>query len=625
MKNLTSSRALAAILPALTTRERMELLAWISTLETIQPPYQSAYREIASRFGVSTATVRRKHDLLRRLGPAALAPARADREPALAPELIEFWKSLCQLNQRKSKPAYRLLLKKFFAGEPIPGIPNDQPRNQLPRGWSYRNFMRFSPNRFELTAARIGRSAAAAYRPLVFTTRRHLQVGQFFVFDDLWHDHFCNILDTRQCGRPLEFHALDLASGCKFAWGMQLRAERPDGTETGLTESAMRFLLAYVLAEFGYNPITGTTLIVEHGTAAIREDVERLLHSLSNGKITVHRGGIQRTPAFPGQFSPAGRGNPRAKAHLESLTNLIHNEMGFIPGQTGPTRDARPEGLHGLLQYNQKLLSAAAALPEDLARELKFPVLEFRRFQELAGQIYDAINSRTDHQLEGWEDRHTIDPSTGLLRRLSPREVFDAGRPHLTPLPPHATAMILGPDLGVERTVGANHIIEFQDRSVAHARLRFLATELQPGSQVITVLNPFHPSALFTFDQHGRFIAALPRLDPVDRADIEAIHRACGRAAAIEAELLAPVAARGAALTRARAHMHAHNAAVLARAGRPAPPPPDPALAAAAADDILDTQPERTAAAAADELPPAAEPPENFLETILDQPTNQHS
>jgi DNA-binding CsgD family transcriptional regulator len=589
------SAALMALLPLMTQREREELDMWRAALAEVRRPYMASYQEIAERLGVSIRTVIRKHDALVREGVVGLVRLRARRASVIPRETIEFWQSLVLQNQRKCKPAYRALLRAYYSGQPIPGVP-DGPRDQPPIGWSYRNFMRHAPTQFEATAARIGRRAAAKYRPLVLTTREKLWVGSHYLFDDLWHDHFCQVLDTRKVGRPLEFHALDLYSACKFAWGMQLRQEREDGSQAGLSESAMRFLLAYVLGEYGYSP-RGTVLVVEHGTAAVRPELERLLGDLSGGKITVQRGGIERRAAFAGQFEGRGVGNPRAKAALESLGNLIHNEMAMLPGQTGPDRERRPEGAHGLLRYNDQLLAASAALPEELRRELQYPVIEFTRFQEIAAQIYDQINSRTDHNLEGWARNYVTDERTGLLRRMSPREVWERGREELVRLTPAAVALILGQDLAVEREVGVNHLIEFQDRTAAAGRMAYLAEGLRPGTRVRSVFNPFAPDQLFCFDSAWRFLAALPRWERVDKSDAEALHRACGRAAAVEARLLAPLAARGAAITRARMEMHRHNAEVLRRAvaaregvGIGQISAEDAAEAKAAAEDFLETQ-----------------------------------
>jgi hypothetical protein len=560
---------------ALPADERSAVQRWGRELAMVKPPVGAALVRVARVFGASYATARRKYDAWRRQGEAGLVnQVRAPRQ-ALAPELVEHFKSMCERSQRKCRPAYRRLVTAFLAGEELPGVPMEALRDRLPEGWSYRNFMRFKPTAYELAATRVGRSAAANFRPLVFTTRRNLWVGSHYLFDDIWHDHFCNCLDSRKTGRPLEFHALDLFSACKFAWGMRLRLEQADGRMGGLTEENMRFLLAYVLGAYGYNPERGTVLVVEHGTAAIREDLEELLGRISGGKITVSRSGIEGDPAIVGQYAGRGKGNFRFKAALESLGNLIHNELDHLPAQTGMDTGRRPEGTHGLLKYNDALLAAVAALPAERAAMLRWPVLEFRQFQGIAGQIYERINRRTEHRLEGWEgmavpaegSRFNEQGASGLvMRRLSPREVFDCGRRGLVPLPEESLALILRHDLGIERRVGQNHMIEVHAKEFGTDPARFLALGLAPGEKFLTVLNPFRPDRLFLFDAQGCFKGCASRWNMPCKSDIEAVNRQCGQAAKAEAMLLEPVRRRGLALTRERAELHAHNAQVLAGA-----------------------------------------------------------
>jgi hypothetical protein len=86
-----------------------------------------------------------------------------------------------------------------------------------------------------------------------------------------------------------------------------------------------------------------------------------LLAIASGGAIKVERGGMQGAAAHAGQYAGRSKGNFRIKAALESLGNLIHNEMAFLPGQTGKDRQHAPEQLHGLLKHNDALLLGALA------------------------------------------------------------------------------------------------------------------------------------------------------------------------------------------------------------------------------------------------------------------------
>ncbi|MBI4024820.1 MAG: hypothetical protein HY360_07540 [Verrucomicrobia bacterium] len=546
-------------------REMFEMMKALRAKKNLQRACRDLAAQTGGRRGWSFARIRTRFYAWKKsnydwrmLINRARAPEKARSLPA---EFIEFWKSLCENNQRVSAAPWRELCRMWERREPIPGYEGHPNWPRLPRGWSQGNLYRHLPRKFELMVSRVGRSAAAAERPLVYTTRRNLWVGSHYLFDDIWHDHFVNCFDTRRAGRPLEFHALDLYSACKFAWGMRVRAETADGKMEHLKESEMRFLLAYVLGSFGYSP-RGTILVVEHGTAAIREDLEQLLQTASGGLITVARSGMDGAAAHAGQYAGRAKGNFRFKAAIESIGNLIHNEMGALPGQTGRNRDTRPEELHGLLKHNDALLCALAQLPRERAALLQLPLLEFRQFLRIADEIYARINARTPHSLEGWDDHFITCPRTMTIRRKSPSEVWEPGKCDLIPLRPEAIALLLGPDLAIERKTRKG-MFEFHESELSADPLRFEAHQLIEGEKYRTVLNPFQPDALWVFDARGRFVAQCPRLHAVCKSDVEAIHRACGHAAKIEAELLAPVRARHIHEARTKLDRHHNNASVL--------------------------------------------------------------
>jgi hypothetical protein len=570
MRSLTPNDA--ACLAALPADVRQEVRLWITRLESLTPPVTAALKELAKSCGVSFATARRKYDAWSKQGWEGLVNRSKAREgeAGLPDGLILHWQRLCVENQRKCKPAYRKLVRDFFAGATIPGVAEGTPRNELPPGWSYENLMRHKPTAYQLKAIRIGKATASDLGPMVYTTRAGLAVGEMYLFDDIVHDHFVNVLDTAKTGRPVEFHALDLKSACKVHWGIAARTESDiTGRMESLREEHMRFLLASLLSSHGYRPVGGTTLIVEHGTAAIREDLERILHDLTGGLIRVARSGIQGDPAFVGQYAGRGKGNFRFKGALESLGNLIHNEMADVlqlPGQTGRNTDERPEGTHGLLRHNDALLNALTAIAEtrpDVAQMLRYPLVSLTQFREIAEQIYARINCRTDHRLEGW-DAMCVPADGGLsIRRMSPAEVWTSGRRTLTPLPPEGIAQILYRDSASEVRITPRHEIEMMEKGVSADALRFRAEEFAPGEKYQAVLNPFAPSHLFLFDARGRYVGSVPRILRPSRNDQEAVARQLGRASHDLAERLRPVAVLGARITAQRVEETQANAAAL--------------------------------------------------------------
>ena len=338
-------------------------------------------------------------------GPKYWRPA-GGQKPGLPREFIEFWRELCERNQRKDKPAHRELLKimrthhdatgkKFDA---IPGYdawPVPDKHSGIPDGWSYANLRRHAPSNFEKLVTRQGRGAGYAERPLVFTTRVGLEVGQYYLFDDMWHDFKVVTLGQRHAQRLLQFHSLDLFSGCNFARGIKPVIENEiTQAQERLKEVEMLYLVAYVLGVIGYRP-AGTTLVAEHGTAAIRPDIEQMLSRFTGGAVKVQRSGLEGAAAFAGMYHGRSKGNWRMKAALESSHNLIHNETAntlLIPGQVGMDRDHCPEDMHrggrlldpetgkplltfGREKHADALLAAMAVLEPHEIDQLRLPFL----------------------------------------------------------------------------------------------------------------------------------------------------------------------------------------------------------------------------------------------------------
>jgi len=571
---LNSSDILPSDMASLPARAREEYRFWRAHLEPLlelERGVSSAIAELSRSISQSEGTIRKKFYAVKKSGWGALIDRRlmgpgywnAGESRSLSHADKELVKRYCERYQRSSATAIKALRRDFVLAKVTTATPLN-PETGYPCGWTERNLSRHIPTRFELKNARIGRSAAASERQLVYTTRANLWVGSHYLFDDMWHDHFVNHLDQRKSGRPLEFHALDLYSANKFAWGMRVRTMRDDGTMDGLKEADMRFLLAHVLGSFGYSA-QGTTLVVEHGTAAIRADLEAFLADESGGLISVARSGMEGASAAAHQYGGRAKGNFRFKAALETLGNLIHNEMAALPGQTGKDVDHRPEQLDGLLKANDALLRAIAFLPPERVEMLRWPLLSIQQFQAIAGEIYQRINDRTDHELEGWDMHYVPDLRRGGMRRKSPNEIFRPGARQLTRLRPQAIASILLPDMGEERSVRRG-MIETRDGGISGDVLRYDARILSDGERYSTILNPYAPDTIWAFDAKGRFVAACPRINSVDRADLQAVAESCGRAAKAEAEALAPFRSRHLKEAREKAANALHNAAVVSGA-----------------------------------------------------------
>lgn len=559
---------------------------------------------LAALMGTSTRTVRRLHGQWMAGGcdPAALIDRRLSPDRtrcAVSPEFVEYWKAKCEANARKSSPAYRDFLREWRSGAPIPGVGPEVSRlGPLPAGLSRQNLRRHAPSTFELKAARVGRTAAASFRPLNYTTRVGLEVGREIMFDDMWHDFQVVVIGQRRPCRLLQLHAHDVFSACQFARGIKPRIEDPEsGKSVGLRAGDMICLMAHTMESFGYHP-DGTRLILENGTATLSQADLDLLADLTGGKVTAIFASMQSAAAFAGQYGGRGKGNFRLKASLESSHNLIHNETAGLldfPGQTGSnSRINAPEQLAGQQAALDFLQRAIAALPPRVAAELRLPFIEASKAIWAIEEVMERINSRTDHDLEGWieaglttidyqlpggitvpalqvaqlppDKRAAIEAvAQPVARRMSPREVLDAGRSKLIRFRPEQTARLLVGVCGREVKVGKNRLITVEDAELSPSPIRYLAHTRNEGDVYRAVLNPYNLQHAHLFDAGNRWVGTAKLWHAVSRVDEAGMRERIAEASEIGNLLLQPIARRGAALMKKRLDDLEHNTAVVRR------------------------------------------------------------
>jgi len=618
-----------------------EVRNWEKLLATIQPPIMLALRGVATQLGVSYECAREKYYAWRRARKddatsawrVLINHAKAPARRSLDPLFLEWWCKLCQENSRSHLAAYREFVRRFRRGDDIPGIPHGTNRSKLPRGMTYENLMRHKPTKFETRAARIGRSAAADFRPKVLTDRKGLEVGRRRMWDDMWHDFKVSYVGQRAPRRLIQLHGHDLASACQFIRGMKPMIEDPEtGGKLYFKNDEVLFLMAAAYTEFGYHP-DGTIEMMEHGTTTVREEIERKLFDLTKGKITFDRGGIEGAAAFAGQYAGRSKGNFRFKASLESLGNLIHNETANLlafPGQTGSnSRLNLPEELAGRERHAITLELALLALPPELRVKLRLPFLECNEAMRLVNEVMERINRRTEHELQGWIEcghvttdlilpvgdgtsvisqerylsldtaqRAAIDAiASPAVRKLSPREVFDAGRKRLIRFRSEQIAFLLKDVQGGECTVGDDHLITIQNQEVSPSPIHYEAHTRPAGTKFRYVVNPFTPGVIYLFDARGAWMGTEQEWGRTAHDDIEGLHAQMGRAAHIEKQLLAPLAARGREITQQRLADSQNNIAVLEAHANPPLTPAEKEVAAirkkygagsGAGDDLLD-------------------------------------
>lgn len=542
---------------------------------------RTAVQEFAVRAGLPYGTARRIWDNILRDGWRGALDGRKRKNAGQSIKrrtaFIQFMKELVEKNGRSCRAAVQDLYTLWRAGHDIPGYPefNGHPPAGpagIPEGWTYATLAKFFPSKPVRTLARIGRAAFQADTTSLWTTRAGLHCGEVYQFDDVLHDNL--VYRGKQAIRLMELGCIDVASSKRVLWGTCPQVKGPDG-KMGLKERYMQWLVIGVLTEVGFYE-GGVSLIVEHGTAAIREPFEKALHDLSKGKIKVERSGIQDKPALLGYWAGAGGGNPRMKALLESLHNYYHNRLGLLPAQTGGNaRLNKPEEQTAILKYCAHLAkefdNVSPAVVDELLGKLAIPILTDVQFVQFLFKLYQVIDGRHEHSLEGWEKNGWIktrwrlsgddgwhdeedlagldedrmkhwqamvrkDPSLCRPMRLSPNEVW-MRRDGMKKLPQHAIPIMLGPQGGREVTVRDGRI-EYHDLEIDPDGLRFsgLAEDawahqvlLKEREKYLAYLNPFRPDKLLICDAGGRFIGAALRIERAPRIDHAAVMKAVGQ------------------------------------------------------------------------------------------------
>ncbi len=555
---------------------RGEIRSWLSVLKEAPARGVTTWlRGVAQRFGVSYTTARRKYDDLRNSGGdwrvlidarKVAAPAEESRtkRPAFRAELARRF----ERHQRSGRPAFRKLRQDWKSrAVVIPGYEDWAGWPEMPEGWSDRNLYKIvseETNQARRRSIRIGTSSKTnPFLPMVLTTRVGLWPGAVRQLDDVWHDNFVTYGRKRELVRVIELGTLDLLSACRFNFGAMPRTSKEGGGKNNLKLKDMRFYLAGELHRFGYSA-RGTMYMAEHGTAAISEDIERLLYDATGGMIRVSRQPIEgKQAALCGFWNGTEGGNFRAKAALESIHSLIHNDLGHLLLQTGKNDDYRPVTTNRQLDYIAKVVRDVLKDCPHRLDLLKLPALDFHaQFYPLLQDYYHfGLNSRTDHELEGWETlKHVVTEYTALpgsghflqesaflalpeasqaiirhaaqaapkewtrRRNLSPLEVHEPARASFLPVPPSVYCEIIGQDLAREVTCKRG-FLEFEDKEISPEPLVFTGRmlrsrqEIHHGEKVLMFANPFDTATAFLVDAKGRCLGEVPlykRVLPID-------------------------------------------------------------------------------------------------------------
>ncbi len=628
--HLVDDQEAFARLSARIQQEVISRLDWVMRIKSAphgkKGPVISA---AAEALNVSVPTVSRFVSRFAAGGWMALVDQRGNNNPSQPEAFKNFVRSLHLQCQRATsgREVHRMLVERWrlwkrtgASVHAIPGYETPPPAGPkgYPHGFSEDSVLRLRPDDYCLTVARQGTKRAAGYLPSVLKTRVGTRFGQVVFFDD--QDYDVKIVargSSQQAVRPQGFNCLDYLSGCFMHHAIRLRwfDKEHDQFRTLTSADFTWFVISY-LQKHGYRRDEhGTTFVFEHGTATGYNNqklstfggfssFDEALAGVSGGKIRVERSGRFNSPAFAGLlFRPQSSGNPNHKAPLESMFNLVRNRMASFQGATGRNRDEKPAEQYGLDLYAAQMLKLEERLDEYHRDLIRFPLLTAEQFGDVARVVYESINCRTDHDLQGWEDLGFIAPQmrftpddrspwlsqheisklpdysqTMLLAhaevpgharpwKLSPADVARQYKKELSKLPDHTIPLLIPREWARPVTVRDNREIWIKDQLLGAEAFKYvaridrgdIAQVIQPGTKLLAYLNPFAPERLVICKENGAYVGTLDEMTRAGFMDTEAILEQVKGVSALKADLDTGVRPHLAGIMADRAAMKRNN------------------------------------------------------------------
>lgn len=576
-----------------------------------------------------------EHKYHRWLKGGAMALADKRRIAAAARENIFYseFKTYAERDTNTLKGGYDAMLRDIRRGQafsfgtwrdlwkrdrPYDAVPDACPSNYIPYGFTYARMdalWKRDPTAALARAWHIrGQQYAAANIMSVLRSRVGLAVGAVFQADDVWHNTDVFMAGLKGCFNPLEFAIYDVASAFKVVSAMKPRMlvrDEATGKERrdNLKEQQFRFALAYLVCCKGFHR-DGALFVLEHGTTAIREPVQRRIESIPGyGKLfKFSTSGIKNLPAVKGMFMGKAAGNPRHKSTVEGHHNIMHNATASLPGSHGRDAAHMRENNTAMVSYTEAMLERARKIDPTLEQLLILPKLDWRTYQRGFYQLEDAVMDRRDHKLEGWNDRERmyyrlgeamdwrpcaeladLDPEKAAaiaaylhahpedmqMMRMSRREAWQAGQAELIRLPLIEMPYFLDVRDVREATVREDGTIAFEDSIyfpgerkiyIAQVTKRDGTIErIAPGTKVKFFWNPLGElaSKIWLADDAGDVVGMMSAMKTARWCDPESIKVAMGQQAHQIAELMADTRARHAGEAAAQLAAKDYNRRLL--------------------------------------------------------------
>lgn len=508
---------------------------------------------------------------------------------ALNTEFIEHWHMRVLSSRRgKVKAAWRGLLIDLARGETIPGYgtwrdiyqkehhyrpAKDEPCPYSvlnpPVGWSLRNLTGLKPDKFARRAAQIGMGAAKTdFLPTVRLTRVGLKPCQVVEIDDMWYEHYVVFGGNEKPQKVVEFAILDRLTGyviCHLTKPVVKGWD--DETRKTLKSAWVNYLYQYLFCVVGLPRGVRVIIKGEHGTASLDKQTAAVLANINamrgeDEQIEFRAGSIITEPLAKGLPGAKPHGNPRNKGSMEGLHGTLKNIVDALCfGNIGGGRDKQPEETEAMRAEDTALMKIAETLPVAAGANLRYNFPTWKRFMRVIDRAYEILNTREDHQLEGWEEcgfmvgelklacvdfwksmpRLDSQPEEKQMairrlvaegkaeyreRRMSPADAWDAATKaaKLERVPASFAPMILGKELAHVGTVGDKLTVTVRDAETGEKYIVAAIIDGRPlprGEKVHVWINPMDCGKAYVCDLQGRFLGVAKSL-PAVRADADA-------------------------------------------------------------------------------------------------------
>lgn len=535
----------------------------------------------------------------------------------------------------------------------IPGFitPPPDAGKGFPAGFSIENFQRCKPTNYQKTLAAQGTIAAYRSLPSILSTCVGTKYLEYIFTDDEKPDVNVRVLGFERPMVPLCFHALDRLTRYPFRPHVRLRWYDTDaGMHKHLTQKEYVFYLIFLLCTEGFRTDgNGTCIIQEHGTANAwsnqtlstpdgHHSFEDALKAISGGCVRMDSSGLFNKPAFAELlYGPQSSGNPRFKAPIESSFRLWRVYSQNLIGQTGRNVEMSPEENYGITKYEKQILKIAAELPASMREGLQSNFLTGVEFASVAELIREALASRDDHRFEGWSESGFVEPvwrwkedPIGTWRSRSElanlpqhlrehalhQQKQDPALSTIIPWSPKVARAACLHDPAIQKlsfsdaihlvptswlkpvTVRDRHEIHITEDLLPGEQLVYLPelttprgrTEfLQPGDELMILLNPLMPETVAVYDRSYQFIGTIVRsiLHGRNMNQVEEMFRQRAR---LQGAMEAPVRRAMQPAADRRDAVRSINSDLIAQARNITPPAekPKPARKARSNDSIAD-------------------------------------